>query len=99
MPETKSHKTTSNRLAKKFKTKYNSGQGPDIQTNNKVIEVETLGTVKDGLRQLQGFKKKVYIAGVNKETVNKAIELTKNTTIGVMDKDGNIIKRSTRKTK
>ncbi len=99
MSESKSHKTTSKKLAKKFKTEYNSGQGPDVQTNDKVIEVETFGTVKDGLRQLQGFQKKVYIAGVNKETVNKAIELTKNTTIGVMDKDGNIIKRSTRKTK
>ena len=99
MPESRSHKTTSNRLAKKFKTEYNKGQGPDVQTNDKVVEIETLGTVKDGLRQLQGFSKKVYIAGVNKKTVTKAIELTKNTTVGVMDKDGNIIKRSTRKIK
>lgn len=98
MVESKSHKTTSNRLATKHKTEYNTGQGADIQTNKIAIEVETPETVADGLRQLQGHKKPVYIAGTNQEAVDKALEVTKSTTIGVMDNQGKIVKRSTRKT-
>ena len=97
MTESKSHKATSNRLAKKYKTEYNSGKGVDVQTNKVAIEVETPDTVADASRQLQGHKKPVYIAGTNKEAVKKALEATKGTTIGVMDNQGNIVKRSTRK--
>ena len=97
MTESKSHKATSNRLAKKFKTEYNRGKGADIKTKKVAIEVETPDTVADASRQLQGHKKPVYIAGTNKEAVKKAVEATEGTTIGVMDNQGNIVKRSTRK--
>ena len=97
MTESKSHKTTSNRLAKKFKTEYNRGKGADIQTKKVAIEVETPDTVADASRQLQGHKKPVYIAGTNKKAVKKAVDATEGTTIGVMDNQGNIVKRSTRK--
>ena len=97
MTESKSHKATSNRLAKKFKTEYNTGKGADIKTKKVAIEVETPDTVADASRQLQGHKKPVYIAGTNKEAVKKAVEATEGTTIGVMDNQGNIVKRSTRK--
>ena len=97
MTESKSHKATSNRLAKKYGTEYNSGKGADIQTRNIAIEVETPETVGDASRQLRGHKKRVYIAGTNREAVENAIEATKGTTIGVMDNQGNIVKRSTRK--
>ncbi len=96
MAESRSHKTTSNRLAKKHSTKYNRGKGADIKTPHIAIEVETVGTVAGGLRQLQGHKKPVYIAGTNQNAVNKALEKTKGTTIGVMDNQGNIIKKSNR---
>lgn len=96
MTESKSHKTTSNRLAKKYRTEYNTGKGADIQTSNIAIEVETPETVADASRQLQGHNKPVYIAGTNKEAVEKAVETTEGTTIGVMDNQGNIVKRSTR---
>jgi len=97
MPESKSHKDTSNRIAKKNNAEYNSQKGVDIVTNSKAIEVETPNTVKDGIKQLQGHKKPSYIAGTNKEAVKIALELTKNTTIGVMDNQGNVIKSSSRK--
>jgi len=32
MTESRSHKTTSNRIAKKFKTEYNDGKGVDIKS-------------------------------------------------------------------
>ena len=96
MSESKSHKTTANKLAKKFGTTYNKGKGADVKAKNIAIEVETPGTVAGGLRQLQGHKKPVYIAGTNQAAVRKAITQTKGTTVGVMDKNGNVIKKSSR---
>ena len=54
-------------------------------------------TVSDGIRQLQGFREPVYIAGVDDAAVQAALERTKETTVGVMDNQGKIVKRSTRK--
>jgi len=96
MSESKSHKTTANKLAKKHGTEYNTGKGADIKTNKIAIEVETAETVADGMRQLQGHIKPVYIAGTNKEAVEKALEVTKGTTVGVMDNQGKVIKKSNR---
>jgi len=97
MAESKSHRTTANKIAKKYNANYNTGQGADIKTSKIAVEVETEGTVRDGLRQLQGHQKPVYIAGANQSTVDKALEITQGTTVGVMDNQGRILKRSTRK--
>ena len=97
MPESKSHKTTSNRIARKYRTEYNKGAGADIQSSQVVVEVEPPESVSDAMRQLLGYRKSVYIAGTNQEAVNKALEVTKGSTVGVMDSQGNIVKRSTRK--
>jgi hypothetical protein len=97
LPESISHKKTSNKIAKKLKTDYNNGEGVDIQTDRLAVEVETPESVTDGLRQLQGFRKPVYIAGTNKQAVEKALEATQGTTVGVMDNQGTIVKESTRK--
>ena len=97
MPESKNHKKTAERLARKFNTTYNNGQGVDIKTSSKTIEVETANTVNDAKRQLQGHKGSVYIAGADKSATTAALEAVKGTTIGVMDSNGNILKRSTRK--
>jgi len=97
MAESRSHKITANRIAKKMNTQYNDGKGIDIKSTNVTIEVETPETVADALGQLRGHRGLVYIAGTNKEAVNKALETAKGTTIGVMDSQGNIVKPSTRK--
>lgn len=97
MTESRSHKITANRLANKYKTEYNTAKGVDIQTDNLAVEVEPPDTIKDGIRQLRGYKKPVYISGTNQEAVEKALDATEGTTIGVMDNQGNILKRSTRK--
>lgn len=97
MTESRSHKTAANRIAKKMNTEYNEGKGVDIKSTNATIEVETPETVANAPGQLRGHRGPVYIAGTNKEAVNKAMETTKGTTIGVMDSQGNIVKPSTRK--
>lgn len=97
MGESRSHKTTSNRIAQKYNVEYNDGEGVDIKSNRATVEVETPDTVNDGLGQLQGHRGPVYIAGTNQEAVDKALEATEGTTVGVMDNQGKIVKRSTRK--
>jgi len=97
MGESRSHKAAANKIAKKYGSEYNTGKGADIKTDKIAIEVETENTVSDGFRQLQGHRKPVYIAGSNQKTVEKALEATKRTSVGVMDNQGKIIKKSTRK--
>ena len=83
-------------LAKKFRTKYNRGKGPDIPGRNVVIEVETAANgVKDALRQLSGFKKSRYIALPKKET-GAAKTRTKGLKVGIMDQHGNVVKPAKR---
>lgn len=97
MAESRSHKTTANRIAKKMNAQYNDRKGVDIKSKNATIEIETPETVADALGQLRGHRGPAYIAGTNKEAVNKAMETTKGTTVGVMDSYGNIVMPSTRK--
>ena len=97
MGDSRSHKITSNRIAQKYGVEYNNGKGVDIKSNRATVEVETPNTVNEGLGQLRGHRGPVYIAGTNQEAVDNALEATKGTTIGVMDNQGKIVKRSTRK--
>jgi hypothetical protein len=97
MPESRAHKTTANRIAKKYGTEYNEGPGADVKTPRIVVEVEPPETVAEAMTQLRGYRKPVYIAGTNQAAVEKALEATQGTTVGVMDSQGNIIRRSSRK--
>lgn len=90
------HDDTAKRLARKEGVDYNRGQGPDVNSPRRAIEVETATTVRDGLRQLQGFKKPVYIAGASAKATKAALDATQGTTVGVMDPNGKIVKPSTR---
>lgn len=97
MAESKKHRETAQRIARKEGVEYNRGPGPDVPGKTRKIEVETAKTVADGIRQLQGYKDPVYIAGVDDSAVQAALERTKGTTVGVMNSQGKIVKRSTRK--
>lgn len=97
MAESRSHKMAANKIAKKYDTEYNDAKGVDIKSKRATIEVENPETVGEAPGQLRGHRGPVYIAGTNKKATDKALEVTNGTTIGVMDNQGNIIKRSTRK--
>lgn len=97
MKPSRPHDIAANRIAKKYGTEYNKGKGVDVNAPRAAVEVETAETVKQGLTQLQGFRKPAYIAGPNQEAVKAALERTKGTTVGVMDSHGNILKSSSRK--
>lgn len=88
------HDQIANRIAKKEGTTYNEGQGPDVQSPKRVIEVATHeGDLKDSMRQLQGFDKPRYLATTS-DLLKKAQELTKGTKVGVMGPTGRIAKRA-----
>ena len=97
MSETRSHKTTANRLAALYGVEYNQGEGVDIKTPNIAIEVEIPESVPDAGRQLQGHRGEVYVAGTNQDAVERALDRYSETTIGVMDNQGNVVKPSTRR--
>ena len=91
------HDKTAQRIAEKEGTSYNKGPGPDIKTSRQVTEVETSDTIGDAARQLQGYKRRVYVAGADDEATQAALEHYKDKTIGVKDPSGNILKSSSRK--
>ena len=91
------HDKTAQRIARKEGASYNKGPGPDIKTSRQVTEVETSDTVKDAARQLQGYKRRVYVAGADNAATQDALEHYKDTTVGVKDPSGKIVKPSTRK--
>lgn len=91
------HDRVASRIAGQQGTDYNRGKGPDVIASKRVIEVETENTIQDGFRQLQGFKKPVYIAGADGAATKKALEKTQGTTVGVMDPNGHVLRRSSRK--
>lgn len=90
------HDRTAYRLARKYGARYNRGQGPDVNTARRAVEVETAHTVRDAFRQLRGFRKPVYIAGADWEATRAALRAAAGTTVGVMNPQGKILKRSTR---
>ncbi len=94
---TSKHDKIAERLARKESVAYNEGQGPDVNSARRAIEVETADTAQDGLRQLQGFNKPVYLAGADAEATKAALEVAQGTTVGVMNSQGKIVKRSTRR--
>ena len=88
------HNRTAQRIADQKGVPYNQGQGPDVKTPRQVIEVETVDTIKDAGRQLQGYRGPVYVAGADAAATEAALEHYDDTTIGVMDSLGNILKSS-----
>ena len=90
------HDKVAGKIAKQEGTEYNRGQGPDVKNPQRAIEVETTRTVGDAARQLAGYQQPVYVAGTDAEATKKALQHYKNTTIGVMNSQGQILKRSTR---
>jgi len=91
------HDRVAERLAKKEGVKYNRGQGADIQSSHRAIEVESVNTIGGAARQLAGYQKPVYVAGADAEATKKALQYYKNTTIGVKNSQGKVVRRSTRK--
>ncbi len=87
------HDKIASALAKKFRTEYNKGKGPDI-ISRRIVEVATHESdLYSSVDQLRGFRKPRYLA-VTPRLVKKAKEIAKDTKIGVMGPTGAIKKRA-----
>lgn len=94
--ETRDHNRVAMNIARRYGARFNTRSNPDIETPDRVIEVESAATVAEGFRRLRKFRKPVYIAGVDIDAITAACKATIGTTVGVMTPDGQIVKRSTR---
>ena len=91
------HDKISQSLAKQEGVEYNKGEGPDIVTQDRVIEVATHESdLYSSLDQLSAYRKPKYIA-TTPDLIKKAKEITEDTGIGVMGPTGKIHKRSKRR--
>ena len=93
------HDQAAQRLAKNLGTDYNKGKGADVITKDQVTETETVNSVGEAGQQLQGYNKPTYVQGADAAATQKALERYKDSTIGVRNQQGKIVKRSTRKRK
>jgi len=88
----KAHTATANRIAERYRTNFNPHDGPDIEVDGLVIEVETTATLDDAVARLKRIKgRATYIALTNKEGVSMGVTAVRGTPVGVMDPDGEII--------
>ena len=90
------HDKVAERIARQQGTTYNAGPGSDVQNSRRVIEIETPNTIGEAGKQLQGFRKPVYVAVTESSAIRKAVQRYENTTIGIMGPSGKIVKRSSR---
>lgn len=93
-------KTTHDRIADSVARRvggdYNPDKGADVVGGGQVTEVEVdAGKLKEGIRQLQGYREPRYLAVPN-ELVPEAIEATRQTKIGVRTETGRIVKPARR---
>jgi len=95
MPESE-HDRIAETVAMKLRAAYNPTKGADIVSPERVVEVETdAAGLRRGIEQLQGYKQLRYL-GVPKRLVRPALQSTTGTKIGVMDQNGNIVRRAQR---
>jgi len=90
------HDRIADAIARKLRAPYNPAKGADVVSAERVVEVEIDGAgLGRGIEQLQGYKQLRYL-GVPKRLVPTAVKRTKGTKIGIMNADGNIVKRAQR---
>ncbi len=83
-------------LARKYGVPYNRGHGPDIRTDEVIINVENAKTLETACLRLRGYRGPVYVACANDEDIADAEWWTDGSTVGIMNAEGRILKKSTR---
>lgn len=94
-----SHDRAARKIAQKLNGVYDPQSSPDVKGEKGRAEVKSRANeIPEALQQLGGGTGPAYIA-LPKRELNKALERLKGLKTGVMDYQGNIIKRSTRRSK
>jgi hypothetical protein len=90
----KAHTATINRIARRFGVDAQVGNGSELLTPLGLIGVETGATVARRIRSLKKHVGAAYIAVTNREALADALRAAEGSCIGVMDPQGNIVKRA-----
>ncbi len=91
------HDHVARHIAQREGVSYKRGNGPDVNSTDRAIEVESRNSVRGAIKRLEGFRKPVYIAGTDASATTAALGATKGTSVGVMNSQGKIVKKSTRR--
>ena len=93
----KAHDRAARKIAKKMGSKYDSTTSPDIRGRKGRVEVKsTANEIPKALRQLGSGRGRAYVA-LPKSQHPQAKKRLSGLKTGLMDHNGNIAKRSTRK--
>ena len=88
----KAHTATLNRICHRYGFSSNPDGPHDISAEDFIIEVETSASIPEAVQRLKSNNQPVYIAITNKEGIKFATEMVKDTPIGVMDPQGNVVR-------
>ena len=83
-----------NRIAQRYGVRPTPDGPFDIQAENFSIDVETSASLDEAVEKLRIQSGPVYIAVTNKEGIHLALSKTEDTTIGIMDPQGGIVRNS-----
>ena len=95
--ESRKHREIAEKIATQKSASYHSDRGVDIRTTEQAIEVEVdSGKFPEAKKQLAGTTKTPYLAVPN-NLLSKALDFVDGTRLGVMNENGNIVKRGRKK--
>ena len=83
-----------NRIAQRYGVRPTPDGPFDIQAEKFHIDVETSASLDRAVNKLRNQSGPVYIAVTNKECIQLALSKTEDTTIGVMDPQGGIVRNA-----
>ena len=90
----KAHTATVNRISKRYDGTLDPNREFDIICDQFVIEVETTATIGEGLEKLSAYSGRSYVAVTNKAGLQEALRLARQSNVGVMDPQGDIVKEA-----
>ena len=93
----KKHDMAAERISKLVGGEYNPKKSPDVRGGDARVEVKSAASeITEALRQLGGGTGRAYVA-LPKSQQSRAVKRLEGLKTGLMDFNGNIVKRSTRK--
>jgi len=90
----KAHVATANRIARRYGVEMSPENNSELLTPDGLIRVETGATIARRVRSLKRHDGPAYIAVTNREALGDALRAAHGSRVGVMDPQGNIVKRA-----
>lgn len=86
------HDQIAERFAEQENVEYNRGKGPDVKGKDRTLEIAVSSSdVQSSVKQVRRYRKPYIVT--TPELVEKALDVTKGTGVGVMKLNGQIVKK------